>query len=96
MATNFYYRINDENDTNFFKKFNVEKENLIRNNNRAKFHKGEWTHIQINDFIKHIVKPTETLEDIAKKYDISVEKIVKDNELQTHKLFIGKCLKICI
>ena len=42
----------------------------------------------------HSVKKGEVLNTIAKKYDIKVEKLKKDNNLKSSKLAIGKKLKI--
>ena len=48
----------------------------------------------INDYCTHIVKPTETIEDISKLYNVDIDDIVKWNGLLTNKLFIGQNLKI--
>ncbi len=94
LAKNFYYRLNETDAKTLFSKFNTDKHNITRNNSRAIFHKGEWIHIKINDYITHIVKPAENLEKIAQKYNIPVEKLKTDNNLNSDSLFIGKILKI--
>lgn len=93
MCKEFYYRIED-NNINFFAIFNTCKENILRNNDGIKLYKGEWVKIKINNYQTHIVKPTETLEIIAEIYNVDKDKIIKDNELKSNKLFIGQNLKI--
>ena len=43
---------------------------------------------------KHIVKPLETLENIANQYYTSMQDLIKRNNLKTDKLFIGQILWI--
>ena len=90
----FYYRIEDEDKKTFYLKFNTNKENVLRNDKNAKFHKGEWVRVKINDYISHIVKPAENLDKISTLYNISPEKIINDNDLKNNPIFIGKILKI--
>ena len=94
MCDVFFYRIDGDN-LGVFKDFNTCHENVLRNNNKIKFYVGEWVKIKVNDFIKHHVRPAETLKDIAKQYGIEVDKILIDNNLKSYKLFIGQTLKIC-
>jgi len=91
----FYYRVQNGDDfLNICSRFNTSKENIIRNNNDLDLYVGELIIIKTNEFKTHIVKPTEKLIDIATKYDIDIEKLKLDNNLQTEKLFIGQMLKI--
>lgn len=95
IGKSFFYRIQKGDDFNMlFEKFNVTKENVLRNNDGIDLYPGEWVKITQNDYISHIVIPTETLEIVAKKYGISAEKIYGDNNLKSSKLFIGQLLKI--
>jgi len=89
----FYYRVNSTKQ-DLFSNYNTCKENVKRNNENIDLYEGEWIKIKQNDYITHIVKPIETLENVAKTYNISPEKIIKDNDLKIHKLYIGQVLKI--
>lgn len=44
--------------------------------------------------LRHVVKPLETLEKIASKYNISKVDIMTTNNLKTDKLFVGQILWI--
>ena len=91
----FYYRVQSgDNFANICSRFNTSKENIIRNNNDLDLYVGEWIVIKTNEFKIHYVKPMETLEDIAKKYETIKEKISQDNNLKSERLFIGQLLKI--
>lgn len=95
QSKQFYYRVQSGDDfTNICSRFNASKDNIIRNNNDLDLYVGEWIIIKTNEFKTHIVKPTEKLTDIATKYNIDIEKLKLDNNLQTDKLFIGQTLKI--
>lgn len=91
----FYYRVNlGDTIPTLCQKFNTSKENILRNNNQIDLYAGEWIYIKQNDYILHIVKPMETLNDVAKKHNVEMQKISKDNNLISTKLFIGQELKI--
>ena len=92
MSDEFYYRIKQNDE--IYNCFNTSKENVLRNNEKLNFYAGEWVKIKVNDYLTHIVKPVENIEQIAKIHDITVEDILKDNNLQNSKLFIGQRLKI--
>lgn len=93
ICDEFYYRITDVN-LDMFSVFNTSKDSILRNNNKINFYPGEWVKIKANDYITHIVKPAETINLIAKLYEISADKIIKDNNIDNLKLFIGQRLKI--
>ncbi len=93
MCEEFYYRAK-EKDEDVYNKFNSSKEKVLRNNENIKIYAGEWIKIKQNDFITHFVKPVETIEQIARIYNTSAEQIIKDNNLEVSKLFIGQKLKI--
>ena len=90
----FLYRIQNESVHDLCKNFNAEKTGIIRNNNAYPCFAGEWVQINVNDYISHFVKPAQTIEDIAKIYGISPDKIIKDNYLTSTKLFIGQLIKV--
>ena len=47
-------------------------------------------------YINYVIKPGDTLYGIAKKYNISVDTIIKDNALSSNTLKVGSSLKIRI
>lgn len=94
LASSFYYQIKDVNFNELILKFNSCKQNILRNNENLKFYAGEWVKVKVNDYISHFVKPAETLQDIAEKYNLDKQKILLDNNLSTEHLFIGQCIKI--
>lgn len=95
QAQNFFYRINkEETENTLCSSLNTCKQGIKRNNSNLKYYVGEWVEISTNDFDVHYVKPTETLTEIAKKHNTTVEKLMADNNLKTDKLFIGQSLKI--
>ena len=95
QADSFFYRIQSKVTENVVcANLNTSKQNILRNNNNLQFYEGEWVKITTNDYITHIVKPIETLVKIANKYNLTVDKIMSDNQLKTDKLFIGQTLKI--
>lgn len=44
--------------------------------------------------IRYVVKPLETLQEIATKYGVTTTNIMQKNELMTEKLFVGQILWI--
>lgn len=93
MCDEFYFRIPNEN-FDIYSVLNTSKENVLRNNNKIKFYAGEYVKVKINDYISHVVKPAETLTSISNKYNVNINKLIKDNMLNNNKLFIGQILKI--
>lgn len=89
----FYYRVQSP-DEDIYKKFNTSNEGVVRNNDKLSFYAGEWIKIKVNDYVLHIVKPTETLEKISEIYCVEKSKIIFDNNVVSEKLFIGQTLKI--
>ncbi len=49
---------------------------------------------EAKEFVKHRVRKGETLSSIAKKYHVSVDEIVKANDLKSRKALVGKTLLI--
>ena len=93
LCDTFFYRIPSEK-ADIYSQFNTNKENVFRNNKAIDFYAGELVKITQNDYISHIVKPTETLLHIANQHKISVEKLRRDNDIKNDKLFIGQVIKI--
>lgn len=93
LCNEFFYRIDNES-MDLMSVFNTSKDNVYRNNSKIKIFRGELVKIKVNDFVLHIVKPTETLSDIAKKYGVNLSDVLKDNHLTNEKLFIGQTIRI--
>lgn len=74
--------------------YSVNKNNIIRNNPSIDLYDGEMIKIVNKTTSYHIVKPMETLSIIAKKYNIDEEKLIKINNLNSKRLFVGQSLKI--
>lgn len=94
LCPSFYYRYNGEGETELNKKFNTDNANIVRNNSDLARYSGEWLKIHALDYVPYIVKPTDDLKKVASKFNISVQKLILDNNLKTEKLFIGQRLKI--
>lgn len=62
------------------------------NSNQENFRVGEYVLINNKPTKVHIVKPKDTLQSIAIKYDVSVEKIKEKNKINA--IFIGQQLFI--
>ncbi|MCQ2555749.1 MAG: LysM peptidoglycan-binding domain-containing protein [Clostridia bacterium] len=91
----FYYKIlPNESLKELCEKFNSSTDNILRNNSNLNLYAGEWVKVDVNNFFTHIAKPMETLDDVAKKFNVGKEKLVQDNQLETDKLFIGQSIKI--
>lgn len=88
----FYYRIKaTDTKNNLADKFNTKIEN-IKNYSKNCEDVGDFYLISKINSKTHIVKPLENLNLISKKYNISEEEIIKNNNLKTKTLFIGQKL----
>ena len=91
----FKYRVQKCDDLkSICNKLNTSKENILRNNYNIPLYAGEWVEVITNDYFSHVVKPAQTLEEIAKLYQTDVDSLIKQNNLATNKLYIGQTLKI--
>lgn len=78
---------------------NVNYLDLIKDENSVK---GDNIVTKTGDYIlvsrcsceKHVVKPMETIEQIAKKNNLKVDYLVETNSLKSKNLFIGQILKL--
>lgn len=82
-----------ENDTliSICNKFCVLKEDLIRDNDledNYEAYEGDILWIRKKNLAIHIVKPLETIESIAKLYNVSVKEIQEKNGIT--KVFLGQ------
>lgn len=93
VCDTFYYRIPNKK-VDIYAKFNSSKCNVLRNNEALDLYSGEYVKITQNSYFSHFVKPAETLANIAKAYNITVQKLKIDNNLESDKLFIGQLIKI--
>lgn len=92
---NEHYRVKKGDDlASISKQFNVGINSILRNNPSIDFYEGEVVKILKQTGIIHIVRPSETLEQIAKKYDTTEQQIIDINNLKNKRLFIGQKLKI--
>ena len=74
--------------------YNTNICNILRNNQSIDLYEGEVIKIIRNHKKTHIVKPMETLNSIANRYNTTSDKLVKINNLQSTRLFIGQMLQI--
>ncbi len=95
QAKEFYIRLDKECDIkSLARELNSSQENILRNNPDIAIYPGEMIKVKTNDYISHIVRPTETLDLIANKYKTSKNRLVLDNNLASEKLYIGQIIKI--
>lgn len=91
----FYYRVQQDDDESILiARFNTCRENIYRNDSTIPLYVGEWVRIKVNNYRIHIVRPMDTLDKIASQYGVSVDVLIRDNNLQTNRLFIGQVIKI--
>lgn len=74
--------------------YNVNTNNIIRNNPNIELYEGEVVKIVRNNQNTHIVKPMQTLDLIAKEYDTTIEKLTSINNLKSTRLFVGQMLNL--
>ncbi len=84
----------DDNLINLAQKFNVDICNIIRNNPNIDCYEGEVVKIVLSKVKYHIVKPMQTLEDIAQIYNTTAQNLMLCNKLISKRIFIGQTLKI--
>lgn len=65
---------------------------IIRNNPNIDLYDGEIIKVVRQSHKSHIVKPMETLDSIAKQYNLTQEHIMNINNLNSKRLFIGQTL----
>jgi len=67
---------------------------MIRNNPNVDLYEGEIIKLIKHSNKLYIVKPMDTLSDIAKKYNTTIENLIDLNNLSSTRLFIGQSLMI--
>ena len=94
-ANYVWYQVQKNDTLNIIlEKFDVTKNNVIRNNPHVDLYEGEVVKVLKSTDILHIVKPRETLEAVAQKYNITIDDLVKLNHLSSKRLFVGQSLII--
>ena len=76
----------DVNIKNFISENKINMLNIKSENSSLK--KGDLVFIENCNYIVHIVRPGETLNSIAKKYNTTIEDIIKNNKIKN--VFIGQ------
>ena len=91
----FYYRVkNGDALDKIAQKYGVNVADITRNNTEIPIYAGEIVRIDTSKSVLHIVKPAETIEQIAKHYNMSEEDLKSINSLTSTRLYIGQELKI--
>ena len=83
-----------DNLTSILKLFETSSNKVIRNNPNIDLYEGEMIKILQPTSSLHIVKPMETLDTIARKYNVIVDDLIIQNNLVSKRLFIGQTLVI--
>ena len=87
-----FYKVGyKENAETISKKFNITEKDL-KIDNYEEIIEGDYLYIPFKNSAVHIVKPTETLEQIAKMHNVSVNHIKKKNNIEM--IFVGMKLYI--
>ena len=89
-----YQAKNSDTISSICAQFNVNENNVIRNNALEDLYEGEVVKIVRKNNVTHIVKPMETLSIIAQKYNVNADQLIKVNNLSTRRLFVGQILII--
>ncbi|MBQ7880330.1 MAG: LysM peptidoglycan-binding domain-containing protein [Clostridia bacterium] len=90
-----WYQVQKHDTLNsILSKFNATSNCLIRNNPNIDLYEGEMVKIVKQCTITHIVKPMETLDYIAQRYNTSVEKLISLNNLSSKRLFVGQTILV--
>ena len=90
----FYQVQKGDTLTTILQKFSVTSKNIVRNDPKVDLYEGEIIKITFTINLQHIVKPMETLNAIAQKYNVEVETLIKLNDLKSKRLFVGQMLTI--
>lgn len=100
QSKEFWYRIHDEKSIReLMDNLDVRENEILRNNNDLPLYAGEMVKIkklvdEMEEPIDYIVRPMDTLDNIAQMFGVKKENIIKENNLKSEKLFIGQKLRI--
>ena len=91
IVTHQVYKVEEETDIFQFALNNnsTPAECIFESQNLKK---GHYVVVKPRNYIIHIVRPNQTIDDIAKIYNVEPESILKNNNVQT--IFVGEQLKI--
>lgn len=87
-----YKVMRNEDFLDVSKKFNVPVQVLYKENNKTETFEGDRVIVSKESKILHVVKPAETLQQIANMYNVSIEHIKRNNTIT--EIFIGQMLSI--
>lgn len=88
-----YYRVKAEEDIKkIAKSFNISTQNIKTNN--ADVEEGDFVEIRNAFENVHIVKPLETLKQIADMHNLEEDYIMKINNLKSKMLFVGQRIRL--
>lgn len=92
LPNKIYYRLQHGEDKRAVaEKFNTKLTNVTCLNSNY-MSEGDFVVIKNAHQKVHIVKPLETLNEIAKSYGLDEETIINNNQLKTNVLFVGQRL----
>lgn len=74
--------------------YNTNTHNILRNNPSIDLYEGEVVKIVRNTKNMHVVKPMESLNSIAVKYNTTTDKLIKINNLKSTRLFVGQMIEV--
>ena len=74
--------------------YNTDINSILRNNPSIDLYEGEVVKIVRNTKKIHVVKPIETLNSIAMKYNTTTDKLIKINNLKSTRLFVGQMIEL--
>ena len=90
-----YYQVQKGDNLNTITfKFNITSDLIIRNNCNIDLYDGEVIKIVRNAHTLHIVKPVDNIEKIAKLYNVEIDDLVKLNNLNSNRVFVGQVIQI--
>ncbi len=87
-----YKVLRNESFMEISKKFNVPIQVLYKENDKKETFEGDRIIVIRDSKILHVVKPAETLQQIANMHNVSIEHIKKNNTIT--EIFIGQILSI--
>ena len=80
----FFYRVNEgESVLSVSGKFNVSTAKLIKDNNlKSELYPGQLLYVERTEKNVYVVKPTDTLSGIARRFGVSEEEILEKNKVK--------------
>ena len=75
-------------------RYSADVYNIVRNNSNIELYEGEIIKIIRDSKRTHVVKPMQTLEDVAGIYSTTTDRLIDINKLQSKRLFVGQILQV--